>query len=163
MLLLTNKERVSLGCSRHFQLPQCNVWENCIDRLSNLRLASHVMLSLLCDHGVLLVCVSIVSLVLWGLLSLALTILFDRLGLPLYASLSVWLSNLFSIGISVYMAVQCLRMILNALLALEQYLVEKVGGFSTLVILAKVHWVVLLKLSELHCQISSDIMISVTR
>ena len=114
------------------RLPQCDVRT---DRLSNLRPASHVMLlSLLSDLGVLFACVFVVSMAFCGLLSFALTILFDRLGLALYASLSVWLLSRFSIGICVVTVVQCLQMILKVLLALEQYLVEKVGGLSALLV-----------------------------
>ena len=66
----------------------------------------------------------------WSLVSclnLALTSFLERFLLALYANLGVVLVNLFRIGISVLMAVQCLWTILNALCALGQYLVTNVG------------------------------------
>ena len=66
-----------------------------------------------------------------GFRSLALTSLLARLAFALKASLGVTLRNLLSTGMLVSMVDQCLYTILNALLALGQYLVTKVGFFSS--------------------------------
>ena len=85
-----------------------------------------------------------------GFLSFALTRRLVKFALDLYAILGVVLRNLFSMGISVLIEVQCLRIILKAFLALGQYLVTNVGlltrcvsGFCLSVVLVFVVWFVL--------------------
>ena len=139
ILLRTCRESINLLCSGQWLLEQSDTpprppGARVCDISVYLRLAFWIMFTLsivvsaccMFDACVWFVASVVDSSSRFGL-SFALTNLLARLALALYASLGVLLRNLFSMGMSVSMFVQCLWSILNALPAVGQNLVTKVG------------------------------------
>ena len=95
----------------------CDHWTACAGRVNLL-----VMLEIMCaGSGEQLLLVEFCLCFEWSLVSclnLALTNFLGRFLLALYANLGVVLVNLFRIGISAMMAIQCLWTILNVLLCI---------------------------------------------